>query len=391
MKIYYISPSTIPARSANSIHVVNMCEGLTQLDHSVVLFVHSEVSDSFGVIKQFYGVANERIQTVPYISKRARGTELGIAIIATLYYIKDLIKGDPPRNIISRNLYAAVFLGLIFRKKLVYESHSPERGIRKTLQRLLLLSNNIETVVISKALRKAISDLHVITNERIQVLHDAARSGQSRMNAYERHRVQLELLGAEIDLAKYENVVGYFGHLYPGRGIEIIEGLAQQNNNDVFVVYGGNENEISQYKKKNTSKNLLFMGYLSPTNVSKSMAMMDTLLMPYQKSVSVGLDGVDTAQWMSPIKMFEYMSVGVPIISSDLPVLKEVLVDGKNCLLAEPHNIECWSNALRRILDSPELKELLGTNAHDEYQREFTWKIRAKRILKLLGSPRVIW
>jgi len=181
-------------------------------------------------------------------------------------------------------------------------------------------------------------------------------------------------------------VVGYFGHLYPGIGIEIIQGLAAKDPDIAFIVYGGNDKEIKNYTDDNSSENLYFMGYLQPKNVHKAMAMMDVLLMPYQKSVSIGLGDIDTAQWMSPMKLFEYMSVGVPIISSDLPVLREVLADGKNCLLVKPDDIEGWSNALRRISDSPELEAMLGTNAYDEYQKEYTWEIRAKRILAFSGS-----
>jgi glycosyltransferase involved in cell wall biosynthesis len=110
--------------------------------------------------------------------------------------------------------------------------------------------------------------------------------------------------------------------------------------------------------------------------------------MPYQKSVSVGLAGVDTAQWMSPMKMFEYMSVGVPIISSDLPVLKEVLVHNKNALLVKPNNVDEWSRALQQIDESPELEEKLGQTAYKQYAEKYTWKIRAKGILNLLIFPK---
>ena len=390
MKSYYISPATIPSRSANSIHVVNMCEALTQLDHDVVLFVRSEELDSYAckdVIRSFYGVANKRIQTVSYRSKKVRGAELGIALRSFVYYLNDVISRDLPKCIISRNLYSAIFLAIILRFKVVYETHAPEKGIRKILQGWLLSSNKIQTVVISDALRKVIRELHGVTNERIHVFHDAARAGQSWMSDPERHEVQQVLLDTVMERTSYDNIVGYFGHLYPGRGIDIIEGLAQKNPSDAFVVYGGNEHEIARFKEKNSSNNLFFMGHLSPDKVRRAMAMMNVLLMPYQKSVSIGLNGVDTAQWMSPMKMFEYMSAGVPIISSDLPVLREILVDGKNCLLVKPDDIEGWSNGLRRILDSSELKERLGMNAYDEYLREHTWKIRAKRILALLANP----
>lgn len=65
MKVYYISPSIIPSRAANSIHVVNMCEGLCQLGHKVILFAHSNegsVKASHKKITEIYGVENTNIK-----------------------------------------------------------------------------------------------------------------------------------------------------------------------------------------------------------------------------------------------------------------------------------------------------------------------------------------
>ena len=52
------------------------------------------------------------------------------------------------------------------------------------------------------------------------------------------------------------------------------------------------------------------------------MLAVDILIMPYQKNVAIGAKGHDTARWMSPMKMFEYMASGNPIISSNLAALK---------------------------------------------------------------------
>ena len=114
------------------------------------------------------------------------------------------------------------------------------------------------------------------------------------------------------------------------------------------------------------------------------MSMMDVLLMPYQKSVSVGLKGVDTAKWMSPMKMFEYMSTGKPVISSNLSVLREILKDNENCLLVKPDDIKNWSEALKRIIKDKLLADKLGNNAYNQYQIKHTWKKRAEDILRLL-------
>jgi glycosyltransferase involved in cell wall biosynthesis len=386
MIVYYISPAVIPSRTANSIHVVSMCEALTELSYDVSLFVRSEGLDSQAsneVIENFYGVSNKNIEVVTYNSKRARGAEFFIALRAFFRFIKDALTGNIPQHIISRNLYGAILLGLLLRNSIAYETHSPEKGIRKRLQKWLLNSNKIQTVVISEALRKILMNMYCVSKERIHVFHDAAREEKSIKSFDERVNAQNHFLGSRIDLSQYEKIVGYFGHLYSGRGIEIIQDLAIKKPNHAFVVYGGNKSEINHFRTINSCSNLFFMGHIPHNKVHIAMSMMNILLMPYQKTVSVGLEGVDTSQWMSPMKMFEYMSVGVPIISSDLPVIREVLVDEYNSLLVEPDNVEEWLDALNRISNSTDLEESLAINAYKDFKEKYTWNIRAKAILGL--------
>jgi glycosyltransferase involved in cell wall biosynthesis len=103
--------------------------------------------------------------------------------------------------------------------------------------------------------------------------------------------------------------------------------------------------------------------------------------MPYQESVSIGIAGHDTARWMSPMKMFEYMASGAAIVSSDLPVLREVLVAEHNCLLAPAADVARWSECVARLAADAQLRERLGGNAHEDYARSHTWTIRAKSLL----------
>jgi glycosyltransferase involved in cell wall biosynthesis len=374
----------IPSRSANSIHVINMCEALVQLGYKVVLFARSDDPNkikSKDSINQFYGVKSDDIKLNRYCSKTARGAELFISIIAFFQFVVDGIKGLVPQAIIARNLYAGLLFGILLRRKVVYETHSPEYGFRKRVQRWLLNSSKIRTVVISNALKRVICEFHRVGGEKISVFHDAARAGALQLKDFQRKEERVKLLGEKVELNKYNKFVGYFGHLYAGRGIEVIEGVAEKNPEQAFIVYGGNEREIKEYRESIFVKNLFFMGHISPNLVRSAMGMMDVLLMPYQKSVSVGLKGVDTAKWMSPMKMFEYLSVGVPIISSDLPVLREVLEDGSNSILVKPDDIEAWSDALQKIINNPTLAKNLGLNAYNQYKNSHTWKHRAEGML----------
>jgi len=386
MKIYYISPSTIPSRSANSIHVVNMVEGLTQLNFEVSLFLHSNSLDSNSChqeIANYYGVSNNNIKAFAYTNTSKKGIELGIALKAFNILVKDVLNKTSPKHIISRNLYAAFLFALVLRKKIIYETHSPEKGLRGLMQKLIVSSKLVKTIVISNALKKIMSEIYGNQSDQINVFHDAARSGRNRISSSQRKKLQKNFISSKVNLDKYEKVIGYFGHLYSGRGIEIIENLAHLNPKHIFIVYGGNDQEINKFKQRTQYDNLIFMGHSSPNQIYDAMTMMDILLMPYQEKVSIGIDNVNTVEWMSPMKMFEYMSVGVPIISSNLTVLREVLKNEENCILVKPNDIEEWSNAIERLSSSSGLSERLGNNAFNDYYSKYTWKKRAQAMIKL--------
>ena len=164
----------------------------------------------------------------------------------------------------------------------------------------------------------------------------------------------------------------------------MIEQLAKKNHQILFFVFGGQEKDILKYKKKNELANLIFAGHLPFKDVQLVMSLMDVLLMPYQKSVSVSLKSVDTASWMSPMKMFEYMSVGLPIISSDLPVLNEILTHKHNSLLVKPDDVFEWSVALNQLKESQDLSNTIGQNAYKDFKKNYTWELRAKKMINSL-------
>jgi glycosyltransferase involved in cell wall biosynthesis len=157
--------------------------------------------------------------------------------------------------------------------------------------------------------------------------------------------------------------------------------LAAERPDCLFLVYGGDIDTVARLKRTVTSQNLRFSGHIPHPRALQTMRSVDVLLMPYQTQVSIGVDGHDTGQWMSPMKMFEYMSTGVPIISSDLPVLREVLVHGKNCLFAVPDDPASWTAALDQLNEDPALAARIGKTAYKDYDGEYTWLKRARRII----------
>ena len=73
-------------------------------------------------------------------------------------------------------------------------------------------------MVISEALKRIIKNFHQMTSENIYAFHDAARSGQMRLGFLQRKELRENFLSNIFNLEDYKKFVGYFGHLYSGRG-----------------------------------------------------------------------------------------------------------------------------------------------------------------------------
>lgn len=88
----------------------------------------------------------------------------------------------------------------------------------------------------------------------------------------------------------------------------------------------------------------------------------------------------DIARWTSPLKLFEYMAAGLPIVSSDLPVLRDVLKPEVNALLCEPDQPKQWCEQLKRLWRHP-AAEQLGRRARQDFETRYSWRARARGIL----------
>jgi glycosyltransferase involved in cell wall biosynthesis len=253
------------------------------------------------------------------------------------------------------------------------------------MQGAMIRSQRTKTVVISKALHQILCNHFNMPSFRPLVLHDAAPCGIKRMEAKEKVAARIDLAPG-VDWSSYRLIAGYFGHLYSGRGIEIIEEISSRHPEILFLIFGGNKEQIEALQKKKVSVNFRIMGFLEPRIVLRAMGMMDILLMPYQRQVSIGSVKQDTALWMSPMKMFEYMATGVPIVASRLPVLNEVMCEGENCLMAEPDNPTEWSICMRRLSEDPVLCRNLANRAYQDYRERYNWLKRAQRMLELVQN-----
>jgi glycosyltransferase involved in cell wall biosynthesis len=171
------------------------------------------------------------------------------------------------------------------------------------------------------------------------------------------------------------------GHLYAGRGADLFLVLASRFPQVSFVWVGGRPEDVDRWRAEAAQKhldNVLFTGFQTHDRIPLYQAAADVLLMPYGRSIS-GSSGGDIAGVYSPMKMFEYLASGRSILTSDLPVLREVL-DESTAEFAAPNDPESWCVALAGLLGDAERRKAIGRNARQAAQK-YTWIERARRAL----------
>ena len=300
-KLSYVSPSSIPSSSANSIHVVLQCAALLSEGVDVQIFANRSVKNKPALIKAVfdaYGVDLGNADFLTFYSATRRFINIRIALLAILHLA---FKRNAPL-VLSRNLYFSFFYAVFMGKRMLFETHQVEHGFRKTMQRWIMKKHWVQTIVVSHKLEEILAFEHGIAPATTIVLHDAAPDGLPSSTKGMKDESLTDLVG--ITNENWRAVCGYFGQLYEGRGIEIIEEMARARPDVLFLVFGGNRDDIVGRRNANRDlPNIYFGGHVSHSKVQKIMKNVDFLLMPYQKKVSIGVKGHDTGRWMSPMKM----------------------------------------------------------------------------------------
>ena len=371
MKIALIAPSRIPARTANSIQTMKMAQAFTKLGHEVGVFVPgSDPQMNWDELASHYGLAAEF--TIEWIPTRMRTRGYGFGLKAY-----NAARKWGPDLVYTRLPQAAAYSSLRGFPT-IFEVHDMPRGrVGPRLFRNFLNNPGAKRLVV---ITQALAD-------------DLAR----RLGAPSEAPFTL-ILPDGIDLERYADLpepqqarqelgvnegftAGYTGHLYKGRGAELLLDIAERLPDVNFLLIGGEPTDVERIGEMVQAKdlnNVQLTGFVPNAELPKYQAACDVLLMPYQAKVAASSGG-DIAAYLSPMKMFEYLAAGRAIIASDLPVLQEVLTE-EVAVIVPRGDVDAWAEALQMLKDSVP-RTALGQNARMLVQ-QYTWEERAKQILE---------
>ena len=376
MKIFYIADTELPSEKANAVNTVKMCEAFASAGHSVTLYAPmiSGKSVTVDYILDFYAVKT------PFQINRVKlpsipGVLLWFAFVVVSSFLMKRFSDRKTIFVYGRSPFALAALSCLgFRVGIDVHGQIWNNGFtRKLAFKVLLLSKSTCVVTFNTPELLAVFKTQFKVNIKPHLKLAAMPNGSTVVKA-----IMPFLFQGSGERLK----VGYLGSFLEGRGIEMILQLATATPEMEFHLAGGESTNIPHLKTNHLlPDNLYFYGHIPFKETYAFREGCDVLIAPYQANVKVP-SGENTLNYMSPIKLFEYMSSQRPIICSDFPVIRGVLSD-ENSILVKSDSVSEWQNALQRLTNATERK-IKADHAFQKFQTHYTWEIRAKKVLTLI-------
>jgi glycosyltransferase involved in cell wall biosynthesis len=185
--------------------------------------------------------------------------------------------------------------------------------------------------------------------------------------------------------------IGFAGSLKPWHGLSVlIEAFAQvasAGSGDprtaraparLLIVGDGPERNklIEDLTHRGLRESAYFTGAVPAGEMPGLLASMDLAVAPYPPLPDF---------YFSPLKIFEYMAAGLPIVASRVGQVARLIQDEVNGVLCRPGDPMALAAAIDRVRNDPALRQRLGQAARQTVLRVHTWEHVAKRILCLAG------
>ena len=186
-----------------------------------------------------------------------------------------------------------------------------------------------------------------------------------------------ELANSEIDWSQKKNQVCYVGGISRVRGIHKMVQAMEFVNSDTQFSLGGSFNEPSfeqKVKAEASWKKVNELGWLSRNDVRKIL----------QESVAGLVTLYPIVNYLDslPVKMFEYMATGLPVIASDFPLWKDI-IEGNNCgLCVDPLDPKAIAKAIDYLVTHPNEAEKMGRNGQKAIHEKYNWSNEEAKLLK---------
>jgi glycosyltransferase involved in cell wall biosynthesis len=379
MRLIYLVNQRIPTEKAYGVQISKMCEAFSDAGVEVTLLAPFRKSLVKENIFDYYSLKNN------FKFKRVWSFDFYLpgSLDRLAFWIKNLMSAlilslrawlKRPDIIYSRD-ELVVFLLSFTKVNVVFEAHKFAEAKKFFYRRFL--GRNLKIVTISKGIKDEFVR-NSFNPSNILVAHDGVDIEKFSIDT------EQDELRKELGLPLNSKLVGYVGSFSTfgmPKGLDILlKAMAKVKSQEVKLVMVGssvNPSEVKEYYDLTESlgikDKIIFVGKVPYGQVPKYLKALDILVAPYP-------DQFHYRHYMSPLKIFEYMASGRPMIVSDLPSIREVLNE-KTATLVRPDNPGELAKAVDLLVSDEQMRKALSEVALEEV-KHYSWGKRARHILE---------
>ena len=374
LKIFYCADARLPTEKAHGWQIVKTCSALAAAGVDLTILVPTKANPIKQNIFAYYSlIENFKIEylLVPHLSRLG---QLGywLQSIVFSFAIWRQVRKERGVVVYSRDILPALAARLAGHPAFweAHDSHSRllERFALRYLTGVASISQGLKDFLVS--------DLTQF-RDRVVVVPDAV--DLKPFQKIEDKGTCRRLIGFEGS----QFLIVYTGHLYGWKGVDTLAETSRFLPDGYMVmIVGGTESDLIFFKNKYKNlPRLLIVGRKPNREIPHYLRAADILVLP-----NSGRQKIST-HFTSPLKLFEYLASGTPIIASDLPSLREILSED-NSVLVPADDPEVLARAIISLSVDQELKTRIGQKAK-MLAEEFSWDKRAQRIIDLVWPKKL--
>lgn len=230
-----------------------------------------------------------------------------------------------------------------------------------------IVKNSDKVIAPTNYIKKYASDL-AVPDEKIIVIPNGVDTKyfDPRKYALDHSKSRLNLSNKKICL--------YCGRLDSWAGINVLSQLCKVFNarkSDIyFVIVGDGTKEKGLF-----AENAVVLGEVPYEKVPEILMIADVVLVPFPDT--------EVSRAASPLKLFEGMAMGKPIVASEVDGIKEVISNQENGVLVNPNDITEWIKAVTSLLSDSSMAKRIGENARQTVKEKYDWELLAKKYEKI--------
>jgi glycosyltransferase involved in cell wall biosynthesis len=372
----------MPTEKAYGIQIAKMCEAFAMQNLQVTLLIPYRRGSDANRIYKDYDVSGFQIKKSYspdfYLPGKMDKLAFIVKNIISALVLCFWVLRQNPDFIFSRDELPLYFFSY-FKKNIVFEAH--KFSVYRKIFYKRFKKIGIKSVVLTKELKEAFIKFG-FDEKNILVASDGVDIEEFSVKESKNECRTL------LNLPKDKKIIGYVGRLRTmgmEKGIDFLINsfsslLLEIPNLALVIVGGGKKEDIEKYKNMATSGNIpgtkiFFVGQKEHDQIPFYLRAFDVLAMPFPKTTHYSL-------YMSPLKLFEYMAAGRPIIAPDLSSIKEILNSG-NAVLYESENSRSFVEAISKVLKDDKLAEKISETIFCE-AKKYSWDDRAKKIINFI-------